>query len=511
MHHLNVGAGVGTGIGTERGRIPWLIIALVVLGAAMRVLLLWRGGGTMIDDAYITVRSAQNLIDSGALVYNAGHRVLGVTCPLYALWVSLLLVITPAKLIGYTIGLSNIALSAAGALVLSRLTAEIGSRVSLLIIALFAFHLRFVDNSINGMETSLFMLGTIGAVLLLRERRFVWLSVLLGFLVLVRPEGVLVIAAVLAVVIALRLRPRIVDLLPGIAIMLIWTAWSWLYYGSPVPQSVLSKCGWLVPFTDRTIYGRIPTLFSALSLLEAPQRVGYSRSIEVMIPILAGVSIALFLVGVRDLWRRKSVLLVFPVLFIAYFVFYLTARGRADFSWYGIPSGLAYFVTCVIGLAWLVRRWIGADARRRCFAIALPAIVVAMFAGGCVVWTATRLPYYRMMRTSYESAGEYVDLNCAPDARVLVDELGMIGWSAHRFTDDLGGIVSPEILSYYESTEWQASLSDVLREFRPDVVVICLHASRELHSGTGAEWVTDNYEITAEFPGHVVLEKLDQS
>jgi hypothetical protein len=67
------------------GSVPRLIITLVVLGMAMRVLLLWWSGGTMIDDAYITVRYAQNLIDEGAQVYNAGQHVLGVTCPLYAL------------------------------------------------------------------------------------------------------------------------------------------------------------------------------------------------------------------------------------------------------------------------------------------------------------------------------------------------------------------------------------------------------------------------------------------
>ena len=499
-------------VGSEReDRILRHVITLVGLGVAMRVLLLWWSGGTMIDDAYITVRYAQNLIDEGALVYNAGHRVLGVTCPLYALWISLLLVLTPAKLIGYTIGLSNIVMFAASARVLSRLTAEIGSRVSLLIIALFAFHLRFVDNSISGMETSLFVLGTIGAVLLLRERRFTWLSVLLGSLVLVRPEGVALIASVLAVVIALRLRLRIIDLLPGTAIMLMWTVWSWLYYGSPVPHSVLSKCGWVAPFWSQSVYARIVKLFSTLSLLEAPQRVAYSHFIQVVIPILTVVSISLFLVGVRDLWRRRSVLLVFPVLFVAYLGFYLIAKGRPDFSWYGIPSGLAYLVTYVIGLAWLVRRWAGADARRRCFAVALPAVVVGLFTVGCMIWTDTRLPYCRALQTSYKSAGEYVHLNCAPDARVLVDELGMIGWSAHRFTDDLAGLVSPEIFSYYQSRGGQVPLHDVLRKFSPDVVVVCSHTSRNLLSAPGAEWVTDNYRVAAEFPGHVVLEKLDQS
>jgi hypothetical protein len=380
----------------------------------------------------------------------------------------------------------------------------------MLIIALFAFHLRFVDSSINGMETSLFMLGTIGAVLLLRERRFAWLSVLLGTLVLVRPEGILVIAAVLAVVVALRHRLRIADLLPGAAIVLIWTVCSWLYYGSPIPQSVLSKCGWLVPHSGQNAWARIATLFSALSLLEAPKRLACSHCLEAIIPIVAGASIGLFLIGVRDLWRRRSILCVFPALFVAYLGFYLAAKGRVDFSWYGVPSGLAYLVTCVIGFTWLLRRCTKAEARRRCFAVTLPAVVVALCVGGCTIWTGARLPYCRMMRTSYESAGEYVRLNSAPDARVLVDELGMIGWRADRFTQDLAGIVSPEILSYYRSRDWQVPLWDILREFSPDVVVFCSGRSSLLLSDTGAKWVTDNYKVTAEFPRHVVLEKLEQ-
>ncbi len=498
----------GTG---HSGNVQRLIIALVALGMAMRVVLLWCSGGTMIDDAYITVRCAQNLIGEGALVYNAGHHVLGVTCPLYALWVALLLTVIPAKVIGYAIGLSNAVMFAASAVALSRLTAEIGSKVSLLIIALFAFHLRFVDSSINGMETSLFVLGTIGAVFLLRERRFAWLSVLLGSLVLVRPEGILVIAAVLAVVIMLRLRLRIADLLPGTTIVLIWTVFSWLYYGSPIPQSVLSKCGWLVTYSDQNIYGRIATLFSALSLLEVPERLTYSHSLEVMIPIVAWASIGLFLIGARDLWRRRNDLLVFPMLFIAYLAFYLVAKGRVDFSWYGIPSGLAYLVTCVIGFAWVLRRYIRADLRRRCFAAVLPALVVALCAGGCVIWTATRLPYCRILRTSYESAGEYVCLNCAPDARVLVDELGMIGWSTDRFTCDIAGIVSPEIFSYCRSRDSRVPLWDILREFSPDVVVFCSERSEDLLGGTGAKWVAENYKVAAEFPRHVVLEKIEQS
>ncbi|MEL6715806.1 MAG: hypothetical protein AAFP86_18640, partial [Planctomycetota bacterium] len=54
------------------------------LGALLRVVLAALvTGGVLVDDAYITLRYALNGAEHGALVYNLGEHVFGVTSPLW--------------------------------------------------------------------------------------------------------------------------------------------------------------------------------------------------------------------------------------------------------------------------------------------------------------------------------------------------------------------------------------------------------------------------------------------
>src|SRR4030042_4093279 len=58
---------------------PELLIALLAVAARLIP------GPRTIDDAYITFRYAQNLLQGDGLVYNPGQMVLGTTTPVYAL------------------------------------------------------------------------------------------------------------------------------------------------------------------------------------------------------------------------------------------------------------------------------------------------------------------------------------------------------------------------------------------------------------------------------------------
>ncbi len=60
-----------------------LPILIVIIALTARFL----PGTRTIDDAYITYRYSQNILEGHGLVYNPGERVLGTTTPLYAgLW-----------------------------------------------------------------------------------------------------------------------------------------------------------------------------------------------------------------------------------------------------------------------------------------------------------------------------------------------------------------------------------------------------------------------------------------
>ena len=461
----------------------------------------------MVDDAYIAVRYAQNLLAGDGLVYNHGQHVLGVTGPLYTIWMAALLLVSPADDPGYAIGVANILFFAFTALAMLKLAPEVGAKTIALVVLMFSAHLRFVDNTLVGMETPLFLLGVVLSVLLLREARLTWLFLLLGLLMLVRPEGTLWALSVVVALAARRQTPRLRQLLPGAAVILVWVVFSGLYYGSPIPHSVLAKSGWFIGEGKREFWPRIASTFQSLALLDLPERFRHAAFARAVLGVATAVSLALFFLGGRALWRLRSRLVAFPVFFLACVCFYIVGRGRVDFSWYGIPTGFAYGVTAIVGGAAVARRLPGWGARARLFAIAVFGAALLLIGSGVWIWQATRLPYYRVMRASYEPAGEFVNAHARADACVVVDELGMIGYRARRTTYDLGGIVSPEILRHYAKGNRKYTWSDYLQELRPDYIICSPRNLGQMLTEEGAPWVEANYETVAEFPAHGVLGK----
>lgn len=480
---------------------------LIAVGLAFRVALLLWADGAMVDDAYITIRCAQHLAFGEGLVYNVGERVLCVSTPLYAAWVAALLRLVPPGTIGYAIGAANIACFGLAAWWLARLLREFGRWVTLLAVAIFATYLPFVDNSTIGMETPLFLLGIVASLHLLRTHRLGWLSLVLGLLMLVRPEGVLWALCVLlgARVLRAPLRPRAI--LPGLAVVVAWLAFSVWYYGSPIPQSVVAKTGWVAPLYSRGGVAWIVATVRSLSLLELPP--GLARALpggRVLEGAFVALSLGVFGVGSWRLVRTRSALLPLPFLYVSYVAFYMAARGRTDFSWYGVPSGLAFWVVVSAGAAFVASWAVGRRARERLSRAALPAVAMLLVAAGVVHWRADRMPYYRIIVTSYAEAGEFVRDHAADDSVVLVDEAGMIAWRAGGTVHDFAGLTSRRMLELQRAAGWPPDAVHLLQEWRPDLVVVSSIA-HDLLLDADSEWVGARYEVAAEFPFHVVLER----
>jgi len=484
-----------------------LCLLLIAAGIAVRLAFLVWARGTMVDDAYITLRYSHNLVVGKGFVYNEGQHVLGTTAPLYALWVAMLLRVAPAVEPGYLIGTTNIFFFAAAGLTLIGICAELGIRARIFVLMLFALFLRFVDNAILGLETPMFLLGMTGSLWLLRRRRIWALSLLLGLLPFIRPEGLFWIAAVLIVVAFLRLRPRALHFVPGIGVLLVWTIFLIVYYGSPIPQSIAAKSGWVVPHYNTFGAARIGSAFAALSLLDVPGPLRHETAMRLLGAVVLFLSLAFFIVGTLRLYRRKSILFVFPVFFVLCLASYLIGKGRVDFSWYGIPTGFAYLVATSAGLESAASAVMSETIRERLFRFLVPGVAVVLLVVSVYGWGRGRIPYLRSLRTSYEKAGEYLERNARRNARVLTAEIGMIGFTADRFMLDMGGIVSPEVMRYCAANGWRTTKCDLLREFEPDYVVFDPGHLALLDREGGAEWMGAHYEVVAEYPLHTVFRK----
>ncbi|MFO0600152.1 MAG: hypothetical protein U0228_32890 [Myxococcaceae bacterium] len=205
-----------------------LLVALLALSA-------W-----VCDDAWITFRTAQRFFEGDGLTWNPGERVQAYTHPL---WLFTLLPFT--GLTGeffFTSMVVSAACAVAAVLLLVRSVEVLWVRAAL--VMLLASSRAFVDFSICGLENPLLALLVVASLLVaLREpsaRRDVLSSVLLAAVFLVRVDGVLLVGPLWAVGI-LRRDVRWIPVALALSPVVAWELFSFLYYGSWVPNTAVAK------------------------------------------------------------------------------------------------------------------------------------------------------------------------------------------------------------------------------------------------------------------------------
>lgn len=203
------------------------------------------------DDAYISYRYAQNLIDGQGLVFNPGERVEGITNLFWTLLVAAGMALGfAAPVVGHALGFaSGAALLALSACFVpareSRSAALVGALAPWLVLSSspFAYWV------ISGMETPLYAALALGALSAARRGALGWATLMAFLATGTRPDAGLVAVAIYAVHVAEHWRcERWTCLrwpLVFAAALLLLTLFRIGYYGAPVPNTFQAKVGGL--------------------------------------------------------------------------------------------------------------------------------------------------------------------------------------------------------------------------------------------------------------------------
>lgn len=203
--------------------------------------------GWLSDDARITLVYVDNLVMGHGAVFNAGERVQAYT---HALWFLLLSVGTyfwyNTVQVAY---LASLVLSVTSFALLAKIAAH-KTPLTLLAMGSLLLSAGFVDYSTSGLENPLsyFLLALL--VLSIRscqdaQKVFLLCGVLGALLFLTRPDYLLIVLPLLMVMwVRLgdwgqRFRLAVICVTP----VALWTAFSVLYYGVPVPNTAYAKLG----------------------------------------------------------------------------------------------------------------------------------------------------------------------------------------------------------------------------------------------------------------------------
>ncbi len=228
----------------------WLLAfpVLVLLAGSAYMQIRWVERGY--DDAFISFRYAQNLVEGRGLVFNPGERVEGYTNPLYTLIAAAgIAVFGPENVYPFSIAINTVALVTALALFARTLALRLPRLHVVAASALFAAFTPFWWAIWSGMETSLVILCFVLAWSALEQysvrgqrRDLAALAAACALLVIARADG---FVAVLLIVFWAAITGRRRELIWGGAALVISlgaiTAWRLAYYDLPLPNTFYVK------------------------------------------------------------------------------------------------------------------------------------------------------------------------------------------------------------------------------------------------------------------------------
>ncbi len=434
-------------------RLLLFVLAAALLRLALAALVT---DFVLVDDAYIHLRYARNLVTTGALVYNPGEAVFGVTSPSFVLLSALLYAAFGDAVSVATVCLS-ILLWTALTLMLARNVTGAARAPIVVCVSLLSV---FVDNQLLGMESALFTLLLAGAGFSVQRGRIQAAAAWYGLGLITRPEAVLFAPWLLwsalsrskqsdGVERAPLRAPRfwLTVLTPG----LLWCTFAWLKYGTIVPQSMLAKTGW-----NNGHYEALSTATAAIVALPRLTFLPFVDHLPETAKYAAASLIALFVALItRANWkggdRGARMWLGF---YATYLAFFLLGKGATEASWYAVPSSFAVLLAARPWLETVVLR-LQHGPRGAGAVFAAGALLTVGAATASVTLALKRAPLLRYYWEGYGvCAAELLrDPRFAGShaPRVVIGEIGVFGFAWPGPVTDLGALVSPEVLPWKNS------------------------------------------------------------
>lgn len=462
--------------------VSGIIAAVVCLGFAAFTGHIW-------EDYFITFRSSLNLASGHGLVFQPGERVHAFTSPLGTLLPALFALgggddVAVRALWGFRIVSAAALGSALWLATRTTLRHGIAPAIVFAIGMAWAFDAKIVDFSINGMEAALLIFFlTLAWHGFATGGRLLPLAIGCSGLQWTRPDGCVFFAVLAIAWLGLGIRDRanpwlarlsiiIRSIALGIAGYLPWLLFAWIYYGTPVPHTILAKishhapgelAGALALYPWRLIFGHVGA--HDLFLPSYHYMGGWPDAIEWPARLMT-VTAALA-------WVWPRVAPAGRVASAAFFLggFYIEYIPRSPWyypAWQALALiAIAYILDASAGSALPSTQTIRRSAVR-ITALLLVGFQCVLFA--CVAWQV------RVQQTVIENGhrreiGRWLAAHAvSPRDTVFLECLGYIGFYSGLKMLDYPGLSSPEVVAARRAGH--AGFANVIGPLQPTWLVL---------------------------------------
>jgi hypothetical protein len=404
------------------------------------------GGGFPLDDAWIHQTYARNLATSGQWSYTAGAISGGSTSPLWTLLIAAGDLISARTGLFLTFVFSIIAFSLAVWLAVKTFASLFRSSSAILFFATFViaseWHLLWAAGS--GMETTLYIAVIMALFFLLSENRpkWAWISILIGLIIWIRPDGITLLGPILLVFLARWIKkketPRsiLAIILPFICLLAAYFVFNLSTTGSFFPSTFYAKQ------QEYSILWAQPLL----------TRIGR----EIM-PILTGTGVILFpgfIAAVIYTIKNRSALTAGIILWILGTILIYAIRLPVTYQHgrYIMPVIGPYLLISLVGMFWIlqkmkIEKW--QKLSQFTWVTLTLCTAVVFFITGLAAYQEDVSLVDRLMVQPAQWVNQYI-----PTGKIIaVHDIGAMGYFSDHPLIDLAGLANPEVIPFMRDEE----------------------------------------------------------
>lgn len=423
--------------------------------------------GFVRDDAYITFRYAENLANGLGFVYNPGEPVYGASSPGFTLLIAGWLLVSANPVIGAW-ALNVLSMLASLAFlwkILDTISATTAQKVVSALVLILSNKL--LHHFLEGMETGMVIACMLASLYFMLNHRPVAAGLMAGAMLWLRIDSAAWIVCFGLVGLFYWKRQTIIFGAVAALAYLPWIVFAYLYFGSPVPMTLIAK---------RVAYGinpiPIPYRIDALLKSFTPFTIlGY-------VTLLDLVTLAVIFVSMYGVWvYRRSVFVQ------VCFLFFVLQSAVIIFN--NMTVEPRYMITCQFIL--LVLLGLGLYSLWRVVAVHLVkprvyGVILALLYAYAAVWFSYprfyHLREYQIYVYDYSLTlmGYWLNVNTEQSDVIFLEPLGYVGYHSNSVLLDEVGLLTKEVIPLKK-----AGLSpyEIAEELNPDYVIMhCDDAKR---------------------------------
>jgi len=394
------------------------------------------------DDQFTIYRYIENIASGKGFVFNEGERVLGSTTPLFTLLGSLLKFVFSSISTQYLIAYLNSILISLSAVVFFRLSAFFLSR-NFSYLAVLIFGLSMAKTASAGMETALFVLVMLLFFVQVFSAKNKLAAFYLGLALLTRPDaGLIAVLACLFWFTQYGFKKTLHYCVIVLAVVLPWVIFATLYFGSPIPQSLLTKSH----VADIVYQSR----FQALKVqLASMSRVYWGKILDpdnIVLQVIFNLSPFIVFIGfaLKDFWKKYWLFFGVPILYLVSFSY----SNPVMYPWYISQLEPLWILFSIAGVSVIYNYFVGYFPYYKKIITAL--FFFALLSGPVYGYAQLATPRGEGSKITLYKLALYVRDHKKPGDVVGLSNIGIVSYTLmDTYIYDFIGLTQKDTLRFY--------------------------------------------------------------